>query len=155
MTIQHESNVTPSEASRFVWSVRLISRMGAASIAILIFILAAAALAYLMFDGSLMWSAIAFFLALVCFGEAFFVHRYVLDDNGITVSTVYSKKCRNWSEFRRVEKFRYGVELLTRASESRFDFVRGIKLYLPEDESGIVPFIERKISEVSQKDKDD
>jgi len=61
------------------------------------------------------------------------------------VRTWYSRTRRKWSEFRRIEPFPYGVTLLTRAKEGRFEHLRSLDVFLPEDSEEIKAFIEDKL----------
>lgn len=147
MLVKQEVLNSTAKPRSLSWSLVLAVRIGARIWAVVAFILVAGLLSYFLFDRSLLWAGVAALISFLCFAYLFFEHRYELDDEGVRVKTWYSDRRRKWSEFREVVKFTYGVELLTRAGGSRFDFMRSVSLFLPVDDAEILEFIISRVKE--------
>ncbi len=137
--------------SRLEWTVVLLFRLKAKAFVVIATIVAAALFGYFAFGHSFMWSGLAVLVLMIAFGGVFTPHSYVFDDEGIEHSTWFGATRRRWSEFRRYEMFAFGVNLITRADESRFEHFRSMNIYLPEDSAAIIAFVERKMRENEQK----
>ena len=145
--------IKDEKSPEFSWDVLLFQLLGFKAVLIVIFILCSGVLAYFLLGNSFMWSAIAICLLLIYFGHIFVRYSFVIDDEGVSMKTWYIEKHRKWSEFRRVAVFQYGATLMTRSTESRFDFFRSLTIYLPEDKEQILSFISGKIASNKENDK--
>ncbi len=130
---------------RLEWRVHLLRQLGEKGYYVMVFIVASGAAGYFLFGGSPMWGAVAAGISVIAFSSVLFPRRYAADEEGIEVRTWYSRTRRKWSEFRRIEPFPHGVTLLTRAKEGRFEHLRSLDVFLPEDSEEIKAFIEDKL----------
>jgi hypothetical protein len=151
MPVEQEGQNSTARPLPLSWSLVLAGRMGARIWTVILFILGAGLVSFSIFDRSLMWGAVAVFISFLCFGNLFFRHSYELNEEGLRIRTWYMDRRRNWSEFREVVRFTYGVELLTRAGGGRFDFMRSVSLFLPADDKEIIEVIVSKIRESKER----
>ncbi|MDZ7816912.1 MAG: hypothetical protein U5N86_13270 [Planctomycetota bacterium] len=133
---------------RITWKVLLAREMGEKAYIIVAFCIGVGLCAYFLLGGSLLWATVASLVFFIYFGEVFFNREYTMDEKEISCSTWYFSTSREWDDFRRIEEFTYGVVLLTRAKRGRFDFLRSMKVYLPndsEEREPLMKFIRQKV----------
>ena len=146
-SVEDSSQNGDSQGERIEWSVHLFRISFWRSFAVVIFIVCAAAAGYLLFNGSMMWAAIAVLIIVFSFAKFLFPQTFVFDEEWIEARNWYSVKRRKWSEFRRALPFELGISLVTRAGESRFEFFRSLSVFYGDRKDEVVAFIKRKLAQ--------
>ncbi|MFA4987023.1 MAG: hypothetical protein WC712_10595 [Candidatus Brocadiia bacterium] len=134
--------------------MHLLKQMRYQAMVIVVFILAAAFTTQIVL-GSPIWAFVALTVLVLYFSRVFFPMKFRLDDEGIEVETFFGSRTRKWSEFRRASFFRHGVNLMTRARASRFEFFRSMDVYFPAEPTEAIAFIKAKFLEHSISDERD
>ncbi|MCD6384585.1 hypothetical protein J7M23_02300 [Candidatus Sumerlaeota bacterium] len=94
------------------------------------------------------WSVLALFFLLTSLAQYFFPTRYELDEDGITVHFLLTKKRRSWSEFRSFYKSARGVVLSPFLKPSRLDTYRGIHILCRNNRDEVIEFVSTKLKKV-------
>lgn len=94
------------------------------------------------------WSALALFFLITSLAQYFFPTRYELDDEGITIKFLFTKKRRPWSEFRTFYKSARGVVLSPFLKPSRLDIYRGIHILCNNNRDEVIRFVSTKLKKV-------
>ncbi len=140
---RNRANITEEEAgeAQFAWTIFLFAshpRKGAFALMIVLF----TTWFTWDFSGSTWMAAIAGFVLIASLSNFFFPTRFRLDDETVHMGNIFYRRTRRWAEFRSLSRQGKRIKLLTLPSASRLDNFRGMLLILPENEEGIVEYIQ-------------
>lgn len=109
--------------SEVTWKVHLFKRDPVKGIAVAVFVLALSIFSGIAADSALI-SMLAAIVLTGAVSQYFIPVTYHLDEENITVETPFQKKTRAWNDFKRWEKDRKSIKLLTMENPSRLDNYR-------------------------------
>lgn len=127
------------------WTVHPLKANWKVSIGLIAFLIAINTAVYFSFD-----SLTFLFLSIVfLFGSlsSFFLPTtYILNNEGITVKSVFRKSTRNWSYFKSYYSERKGVFLSPFPQPSRLENFRGLFIRFNNNKAEVVEFIKQRLN---------
>jgi len=113
---------------------------------LVLFITALAVGIYFSFE-SIFLSLFSIVVLLASLSSFFFPIRYMLDEEGVTIKGVLTKRTKPWNYFHSYYYDRHGVQLSTFSYPSRLDPFRGFSLQFGKDNKGeVIEFVGRYLS---------
>jgi len=130
--------------TKLEWTVHPLKANWKVSIGLIVFLIAINIAIYLSFD-----SLTFLFLSIVfLFGSlsSFFLPTtYILNDEGITVKSIFRKSTKNWSYYKSYYPEKKGVFLSPFSHPSRLENFRGLFVRFNNNRAEVVDFIKQRL----------
>jgi hypothetical protein len=134
-----------STKERLIWRVHPFRERYCAACSAVSVLLAMAWLAAELMQ-SLWWAVIAFLLLAASLKSFFLPSEFQIDDDGVTVRSLFKVSRLRWLEIRRFLHDKHGGFLSTRSKSSFFDSFRGIHLLFGENREAVIDRISRHMN---------
>lgn len=131
--------------NKLEWTVHPLKANWKVSIGLIVFLIAINTAIYFSFD-----SLTFLFLSIVfLFGSlsSFFLPAtYILNDEGITVKSIFRKSTRNWGYFKSYYPEKKGIFLSPFPQPSRLENFRGLFVRFNNNKTEVVEFIKQRLN---------
>ena len=113
----------PNCLTDLTWKVHLVKNNPRKGIAVFVFIIVLSFFSGIV-SQSILIATLALIVLLVSTSQYFIPITYYLSDDELRIETPFQKKTRKWTDFKRWEKDKKSIKLLTMKNSSRLDNYR-------------------------------
>jgi hypothetical protein len=152
--VNDPDHAQPASQSAFCWSAHPAREQPGRAAVGGIWIIAVAAVVYAT-TFNIFWPAFAVIFLLAALNRFFFPSRYIVDEEGITATSLLRWQRMRWADVKRFVHDEHGGLLSDRPVPSRLDAYRGVHVLFGREGSRVVRAIEERLRAVRSDEHSD